>query len=775
MAETIRGINVVIGAETTGLSKALSDVNKKSRDIQSELRQVEKLLKLDPTNTELLAQKQKLLSDAVANTSEKLNRLKAAQEQVNQQFERGEISEGQYRAFQREIVKTEQELRNFEDRLEQTGKAANELGEKLSSVGEKMKGTGEKMSVAITAPIIAAGGLMVKGAAEAETAQGKLQASLGLTAEEAKKLGEIAREVWKDGFGENIDEANQALIAVRQNMAGLAEEELARVTEGAMTIAQVFDQDVKEVTAAAGVMMKNFGISGQEALDIITVGFQKGGDFSGELLDTLREYAPQFKSLGLSADQAMAMLISGAQAGAWNLDKVGDAMKEFNIRAQDGSKTTAEGFAIIGLNAEEMAASIAAGGEEAEKAFLATVTALANMEDPLKQNLAGVALFGTQWEDVRANVITALEDGKNGLINFKGATEEAIRALQENDPGLAIRQAMRELQDAIGPALLSIADIIKNTVVPAVKSLAEWFSELSPTGQKVFLVIAGIAAVIGPLLVVIGAITSALPILGAAFTALTGPVGLVVAAVAGLVTAGVVLYKNWDDIKKKLADIWKAISDIASKVWDGLKNFFDQWGKTILLLAVGPAGWAVLLAQKLGFNWDTIKRTAENIWNTLKNTLSNVWNSIKTTASSVWDGIKTAILSPIENAKRRVLDIIDSIKSAFANMRITIPKPKLPHITISTKYKTIGDIRIPYPDFDIDWYAQGGIFTRPTIIGVGEAGPEAVVPLDKAGAIGGVTVNMYGPVNVRDDSDIQKIARELFNLQQRAARAKGLA
>lgn len=144
MAETIRGINVQIGSDTTGLSKALSDVNKNARDIQTELRQVERLLKFDPQNTELLAQKQQLLAQAVANTEEKLSRLRSVQEQVNEQFARGEISEGQYRAYQREVAKTEQNLKSLEEQLKATEPAAKSLGERLEEAGESISRAGKK-------------------------------------------------------------------------------------------------------------------------------------------------------------------------------------------------------------------------------------------------------------------------------------------------------------------------------------------------------------------------------------------------------------------------------------------------------------------------------------------------------------------------------------------------------------------------------------------------------------------------------------------------------
>ncbi|HBK85341.1 MAG TPA: replication protein, partial [Firmicutes bacterium] len=164
------------------------------------------------------------------------------------------------------------------------------------------------------------------------------------------------------------------------------------------------------------------------------------------------------------------------------------------------------------------------------------------------------------------------------------------------------------------------------------------------------------------------------------------------------------------------------------------------------------------------------------------------WESIKSTASNTWNNIKSAILNPIESAKQTIMGIITTIKNAFANMKITIPTPKLPHVSVSTKYKSMAGISIPYPDFDINWYKTGGIFDRPSVIGVGEAGKEAVIPLDKLPgmissalkeAMGGNQIAMAGGVTVqnmyvRNDQDIKLVARELYNLQQTNARGRGL-
>jgi len=689
--ETIKGLNVVIGSDTTGLTSALSDVNKASRGIQSELKQVEKLLKLDPTNTELLAQKQQLLTDAVANTTEKLNRLRVAQDQVSEQFARGEISEGAYRAFQREIAATEQQLRSFETQIAGTVADLNQLGDtaqvnadKLKGVGDKLKGAGENMSMAITAPIVAAGGLMLKGAIDAETAQGKLQASLGITAEEAEKLGVVAQEVWKNGFGESIEEANEALTTIKKNMAGLSDDELKPITEGAMTLADVFGAEVADSTKAAGTMMKNFGISGQDALDLITVGFQKGGDYSGELLDTLNEYSPQFASMGLSADQAMGILLKGAENGAFSLDKVGDAMKEFNIRAQDGSKATAEGFSAIGLNAQKMGAAMAKGGEDGQKAFTATVTALAAMKNPIEQNAAGTALFGTQWEDVRAKVIVAMVDGVKGIGDFKGATDEATTAMYANNPGLAMTKAFREMQLAVGPALLGIADIIQNTIAPAIKNLAEGFSNFSPVGKKVVLAIVGIIAILGPLLMIVGSATGIFASLsvaagaaGVSIGALVAPIAITVAIIAAVIAAGIALYKNWDTIKAKLAEAWGAIKENVSTVWGSIVQFFQELPEKIsTFFSELPWKLGYIIGQAIGelikfghqaITWATteVPRIIDNVVSFFKNLPGKIKEQLSNTL--------TSLVAWISNMKITVANEIPKITSSIVTFFSELP------------------------------------------------------------------------------------------------------
>jgi phage-related minor tail protein len=193
----------------------------------------------------------------------------------------------------------------------------------MSSVGDSMTGVGKSLSVGLTLPIVGVGVAAVDMARDVVDSTNKIQTGLGVTASEAEKLTEVAKDVWKNGFGENLNEATEAVINIKQSIKDISDVDLKTLTESAFTLKDAFGAEINESTRTASVMMKNFGISGQEAMDLITVGYQKGGNFSDELLDSLREYAPQFKGMGISAEDSLGILIKGAETGAFNLDKVG--------------------------------------------------------------------------------------------------------------------------------------------------------------------------------------------------------------------------------------------------------------------------------------------------------------------------------------------------------------------------------------------------------------------------------------------------------------------
>jgi phage-related minor tail protein len=475
----IKGITIEIGSDTVGLQKALSDVNKKSNSLTKELKDVERLLKFNPGNVEALAQKQKLLTDQIQNTSEKLKQLKDAEKQVQEQFKKGDISEEQYRAFRREIEFTEGSLKGFESKLEavtkeqnqagdsakDTGRKVEDLGESFSDVGEALAGAtgpaGEFIGslaatpwTAIAAGVAAVGGAAITAALQFEDADAKIQASLGLTKERAKELGEVAEEVWKNGWGESVDDVARSIVTVSKNLKDLPKEELQKAAEYAQILSDVMEVDVAESTRSVKQLMATFGMTAEESFDFLTKGFQEGLDFSGEFLDSINEYSPQFKAVGMDATDMFTLFKQGADNGAFNLDKLGDLVKEFNIRVKDGSKTTADAFASMSDETQALWDKFKEGKATGEEVFNAVVKELQNTEDKVKANQTAVGIFGTQWEDLEAEVVAALDTSINKLGEFEGATKKAGEALSDTKTAM-LKEKYREITASTEEAINS--------------------------------------------------------------------------------------------------------------------------------------------------------------------------------------------------------------------------------------------------------------------------------------------------------------------------------
>lgn len=673
MADNIEVGDLVarISFDDTGLNSSMAAINRQMQLVQSEFSRASTALGIYGEGEERLAAQSTNLSQQMQLQQQRINKLNEAFQESAR--EKGlDAAETQRLATQLNRAHTEfnqlgrrlQEVNaELADQREAAGKTESAwerlektldgVGDKFKQVGDKMKNVGGSLTTGLTAPLLAFGGLAVKTAADFDGSAKRIQAALGVTAEEAEALNEEAKALWTEGFGENIGEAASAILLVKQQIQGLNNSEIKSLAEDALILQEVFQADINDSVSTARVLMQNFGIEGGHAMDLITVGFQRGGDYSGELLDTLREYAPQFDAMGIGADQMLAILISGAEAGAYSLDKVGDAVKEFNIRAADGSKATAEGFAAIGLDADIMGAAIAAGGEVAGSAFQATLAALAAMDDPLQQNIAGVALFGTQWEDVRSQVVLAMDASASSLGEIEGATKAAGDALQEGfgKRATAVWRDFQKSLEPVGQILIDVAEDWLPKLSAALESVAGWLANLSPGMQGFIISVGAILGVLGPLLVAfgfvaqgIGAIISvvtavigafsaggaAATALGAAFTFLTGPVGIAIAAVAALIAIVVLIVKNWEPIKGFFANLWKGISEIFvanvekiktffSGLFAWVKNFFTKWGPEILT-AVAPAIGAPLLIIK---HWDAIK---EGLSTAVKNATAAIIN-----------------------------------------------------------------------------------------------------------------------------------------------------
>lgn len=256
----------------------------------------------------------------------------------------------------------------------------------------------------------------------------KFNAGLGQSAETTAKMGDLAKEVWSDGWGESLEDVTGAIGEVGSQMVDLGKtspDEVKKITKGAMDLAEVMGVDVPEVTRAAGQLMKNgLAVDAQQAFDIIATGAQNGANRSGDLLDVFDEYGPAFAAIGIDGPTALGMLNGALDAGAYNADKAADAINEFGVRILDGSAVAGGAFDALGLDADEMVSKIAAGGPGAQQAFSQIVQALGTMTDPVAQETAGVQLFGTMWEDMGPKAILAMDPVQSKTGELAGATEQ---------------------------------------------------------------------------------------------------------------------------------------------------------------------------------------------------------------------------------------------------------------------------------------------------------------------------------------------------------------
>lgn len=523
----------------------------------------------------------------------------------------------EFATFGKKIDDNERKLNAF-------GKTSSKIGGKISDVWGKTKkvfsGLGDsidKASAKMGSFAKYAGGTAAAGIGgavggftaaagkefiEMDTAFSHLEARTNATGKELEALKNTSKTLYSEGFGENIPQISSDLSILAGQFKNLSEKQLTSMGKGIYTVTELWGQDFNEVSRTVSVLQKNFdGLSETDALDVITYGFQNGMDFSGELLDTLREYAPQFNEMGMSVENMMAVLQAGTDAGAWNLDKVGDAIKESHLRMGALDKATVEAYKSMGFNAEEYVGKISKGGEIGNKAFQEVVSELIKVEDATLRNQLATDLFGTQYEDLQEKVIFAMTDATNATVDFGGATEEASKKMHDNFGAkmtktwntLKIKMA-EAFEDAGGQELLdSIATGAQN-LVPKITDMVgkvvefgtavrDNWGTIKPILSTLIFAIGGFSAALGALKVVTGVIS----IFGKLKTIIGGvkiafgllstvmrlsPFGLIITLVTAVITIGVKLWQNWDIVKEKAGALWDKVKEVFGGIF--------EWGKS---------------------------------------------------------------------------------------------------------------------------------------------------------------------------------------------------
>ena len=361
---------------------------------------------------------------------------------------------------------------------------ASKLGGVFSKVGKGALVLGGTLATAATT----IGGLAINTQKNMDQAMNSFIAQTGIAKNESAEWKKALEDIYKGNYGESFEDIANSMALASQELYEFDSSQIKAVTENALALRDTFGVEVNESIRASKALITQFGISADEAYNLMAQGAQNGLDFSGELVDNINEYSVQFGKLGLSAEDMFNIFQSGSDAGAWNLDKIGDAVKEFSIRAIDGSNTTIEGFTKLGLNSDEMAKKFAAGGDTAKKAFYETIDAIKAMDDPVQQSIVGVDLFGTMWEDLGPEVVTQLGSIRD-MYDGTADSMNKIKEVKYDDIGSMFEGLKRNVEmlllplgNALMPLIVSIMNLILNNM-PLIEGL---INQLTPVITQLF-------------------------------------------------------------------------------------------------------------------------------------------------------------------------------------------------------------------------------------------------------------------------------------------------
>ncbi|WP_405674903.1 peptidoglycan DD-metalloendopeptidase family protein [Streptomyces sp. NBC_01511] len=497
----------------------------------------------------------------------------------------------------------------------------------------------------VAAVAVGAGALFAAGFVEAvaqDKSNAKLGAQLGLSEKESARLGKVAGSVFGKGYGESIDQVNDSLKSLAQNgvaAVNAPKKDLAGLSKSALNLAETFDAEVGESAKAAGQMIKTgLAKDGKQAFDLITAGFQSGADKSGDFLDTLNEYGTQFRKAGLDGATSIGLISQALQAGARDGDIAADAIKEFSIRAVDGSETSAQGFKALGLNADDMAAKFAKGGSAANGVLDLTLDRLRGIKDPVAQSAAAVALFGTQSEDLGAALYSMdPSTAAAGLGKVGGAADRMGKTLHNTATGpieLFKRQALQGLAnvadkyalpavaafgnfllDRVLPPIKTVGGAAHDILVPAVKGTGEAFQAggrwvrdygawLIPLGVAVgglaltmgasAIATAGVTAVFAiyrGVILAAAAVTRGYAIVQGVLNAVmsANPIGLIITGVAALAALLVVAYNKSDTFRGIVQATWAGIKT----GWDAAYTYAIKPGLDGFMIGLRAVGTVV--------------------------------------------------------------------------------------------------------------------------------------------------------------------------------------
>ena len=702
---------IVEGKENSQEAQSLAN---KIQEVSNELSENKDVLEKAERAAKGLTETNKETANTYEKLQQKIDEQDSTLSQLKKQYsnvvlEQGETSE-EAEILANRIQNLSRMLRENREKIDNAERAAEQFGNSLEEAGESAEDSAEGYTILnniianlITDAIENATEAFKELATEGDNAMAMLESKTGASSKIMEKYKDVLYNVYNDNYGESLEDVSESLSTVIQMTNNLDKSSLENVTKNAMTLEKVFGFDTMESMRAVNGLMNQFGVTSDEAFNLIVQGAQNGLNQNDDLLDTINEYSVQFKNAGYSAEDMFNMIANGVEEGTWSVDKLGDAVGEFNKKMRDGSAN--DYIKQLGLNTKDIIKQFNSGGEDAQKAINSIMKSLGKVDDVTKQNIIGVGLFGTMWEDLQGDAV-------DSLMNTEGAIKSTNKAMEQVDSaaydtlGSSMQQLGRTIKaEVVQPIVEKLKPEIKDTINfinSNVKPAVQWLINNLPL---IGLILADLGAIMAYLNwgSIVGKVTSMGKAISGVMTALTAtPILALIAVITALVAAFMYLWetneefranilKIWDGIKQKFQDFsqgivdrlnalgfeFEDITEVISALWNGFcellipvfEGVFNHISDVItMVLGVITGVLDVFIGIFTGNwsqAWDGVKGIFSSIWNYIVSSLQNylnvfiglidtvlgwcgtswenVWNTICSFVSTAWETIKNVV------------------------------------------------------------------------------------------------------------------------------------
>lgn len=472
-----------VEAKLSQLNSVLGAQKSKLANYEKQLQQLEQAQQENGKRAEELKAKYQEEVRQFGENSKKAQELKTALNGVEKEQLANEKAADRMRVTmlnqQATVSKTQREIGNYDNVL---AKLKSGLGG-VDKANKKAKKSTSDLGAGLTVVLGAFSKVLSEGisavidglkefALEGEDALDKFQASTGASAQAMGQFRKEILDLYKGNYGDSIADVADAMAEVKQQTNETDPSKIKDLTQNAIALRDTFGFDIQESMRAVNMLTQQFGITGEQAFNLIAQGAQKGLNKNGDLLDSINEYGVHYKQMGVNAEGFFNSLENGTKAGTFSVDKLGDAYKEFGIRVKDTANTTTEAYQLLGLDADEMRKKFAKGGKSAADATKQVLKKLMSMDDKVKQNQAGVDLFGTMWEDLGIKGVKALTN-VNGTANKSATTLKDLDKVRYDNAKSQLAMIGRSLK-------VDVLEPIVSAVVPALVKFGQWFQANTP-------------------------------------------------------------------------------------------------------------------------------------------------------------------------------------------------------------------------------------------------------------------------------------------------------